>query len=147
MYSCVPINSGVAIGPMRSCLSFVARMPIFFPSCSCKSVAWHLHWLTKREKKLCSRHPSVSRDHGNVVWIEDLEQRLVWLRKLQIFLPCLIGHLTVRLHPLFGALVFEVTWFCCGYQKLKTVSLALNWQTECCNAVIFKKIRMWVFLT
>ena len=27
------------------------------------------------------RHPSVSRDYGNVLWMEDLEQRLVWLRR------------------------------------------------------------------
>ena len=27
------------------------------------------------------RHPSISRDEGNVLWIEVLEQRLVWLRR------------------------------------------------------------------
>ena len=44
-----------------------------------------LHWLPGHFcidfKVLEIRHPSVSKDYGNVLCIEDLEQHLVWLRR------------------------------------------------------------------
>ena len=48
-----------------------------------KNIELHFDEVTHKlgELKKLIRHPSVSKDYGNVLCMEDLEQRLVWLRR------------------------------------------------------------------